>query len=113
MFRVKYHPDGSVARYKARFVAQESSQIPGIDFNKTFASTIRRKSLKIFLAVSALLGFLIEQMDIVGAYLESLMGDNKLPIFMKLLPGMKDFRSVRAGFLFRLLRSIYDLKQSG
>ena len=102
MFRVKYHPDGSVARYKARLVAQEYSQIPGIDFNETFPPTVRRESLRIFLAISALFGFLIEQMDIVGAYLESLIGDNKLPIFMKLPPGMKDFRSVRAGLLFRL-----------
>ncbi len=90
MFKVKYHPDGSVARYKARLVAQGYSQIPSIDFNKTFAPIVRRESLKIFLAVSALLGFLVEQMDIVGVYLESLMGDNKLPIFIKLRPGMRD-----------------------
>ncbi len=71
IFKVKYHCDGSVARYKARLVAQGYSQIPGIDFNETFALTVRRKSLRIFLAVSALLGFLVEQIDIVGAYLES------------------------------------------
>lgn len=52
-------------------------------------------------------------MDIVGAYLESLMGDNELPIFMKLSLGMRDFRSVRSDLVCRLLRSIYGLKQSG
>lgn len=64
-------PDGSVTRYKARLVAQGYSQIQGIDFNKTFAPIARRESLSIFLAISALFGFLIEQMDIVGAYLET------------------------------------------
>ncbi len=97
----------------ARLVAQGYSQIPGIDLNETFAPTVRRESLRIFLAVSALLGFSVEQIDIVGAYLESLIGDNKLLIFMKVLSGMRDLRSVRAGLVCRLLRSIYGLKQSG
>lgn len=113
VFRVKYHPDRLVARYKARLVAQGYSQIPGIDFNETFAPTVRRESLGIFLAISALFEFLVEQMDIVGAYLESLMGDNELPIFMKLPLGMRDLRLLRAGLVCRLLRSIYDLKLSG
>ena len=52
-------------------------------------------------------------MDIVETYLESLIGNNELPIFIKLLPKMKDFWSVKADFLFRYLRSIYGLKQSG
>ncbi len=88
MFKVKYHPDGSVAQYKARLVAQRFSQIHGVDFNETFSPTVRRESLRIFLAISCLFGFIIDQVDIVGAYLESLLGDNNLPIFMKLPPGM-------------------------
>lgn len=110
---MKYHPDRSVERYKARLVAQKYSQIPGIDFNETFAPIVRRESLRIFLAISALFRFLVEQIDIVGAYLESLMGVNKLPILMKLPPGMRNLRSIRAGLVCRLLRSIYSLKQSG
>ena len=113
MFKVKYNPNRSVAGYKVRFVDQGYSQIPGIDFNKIFAPIVRRKSLKIFLTILALFIFLIKQIDIIEAYLKSLMGDNKLPFFLKFILGMKNFQSVRAGFLFRFLRSIYDLKQSG
>lgn len=113
MFKVKYQPDGLVARYKVRLVAQGYSQIQGIDFNETFAPTVRLESLRIFLAISALFGLLIGLMDIVGAYLESLMGDNEMPIFMKLPPGIRDLRSIRSGLVFQLLRSIYGLKQSG
>ena len=110
---MKYYSDGSVARYKARLVAQGYSQIPGIDLNEMFAPTVRRESLRIFLAVSALLGFLVEQMDIVRAYLKSLIGDDKLLIFIKVSSGMRDLRSVKVGLVCRLLRSIYGLKQSG
>lgn len=52
-------------------------------------------------------------MDDIEAYLESLMGDNKLPIFIKLPPGMRDLRFIRKTLMCKLLRSIYGLKQSG
>lgn len=41
VFKVKYHPDSSVGRYKARLVVQGFSQIHGVDFNKTFSPTVR------------------------------------------------------------------------
>ena len=56
-----------------------------------------------------MLGFIIEQIDIVGAYLESLLSDNDLPIYMRLPSGFQTFRPI---LVCRLLRSIY-LRQSG
>ena len=113
VFKVKYHPDGSVARFKARLVAQGFSQVQGIDFSETFAPTVRRESLRIYLALCLMLNLIIHQVDIVGAYIESLLSDNELPIFMKLPPGMHNLRQIREGLLCRLLRSLYGLKQSG
>lgn len=113
VFKVKYHPYGSVHRFKARLVAQGFSQVPGIDFSETFAPTVRRESLRIYLAICLFLNLFIHQVDIVGAYLESALSDNELPIFMKLPPGMHQLRQVREGLLCRLLRSLYGLKQSG
>lgn len=92
VFKVKYHPDGSVARFKARLVAQRFSQIQGIDFSETFAPTVRRESLRIYLALCLMLNLFIYQVDIVSTYLESLLGDNELPIFMKLPSGMHNLR---------------------
>lgn len=85
IFKVKYHPDGSVIWFKARLIAQEFSQVYGINFSETFAPTIRKKLLQIYLAFCLILNLFIYYVDIIAVYLESLLGDNKLPIFIKLL----------------------------
>ncbi len=113
VFKVKYHPDGSVARFKARLVAQGFSHVQGMNFSETFAPTVKRESLRIFLAISAMLSLVIHQVDIIGAYLESLLDDNEFPIYMKLSPGMHLFCQVRERLLCRLLKSFYGLRQSG
>ncbi len=113
VFKAKYHPDSSVATFKARLVAQGFSQVQDVNFSETFAPTVRRKSLRIYLALCMMLNLIIHQVDIVGANLESELGDNKLPIFMKLPAGMRNLCQIREGLLCRLLRSLYGLKQSG
>ena len=71
VFKVKYNSDGSIKRYKARLIIQEFYQVYEIDYKETFAPTIRYKSLRIFLAIATMLGMILIQMDIIGAYLES------------------------------------------
>ena len=112
VFKVKYHPDGSVVRFKARLVAQDFSQVYGINFSKTFASTVRKESLRIYLTFCLMLMFFIHQVDIVDAYLESPLSNNKLPIFIKLSPKIYNLYQIRENLLYRLLRSLYSLGQS-
>ena len=45
--------DGSVEKYKARFVARGFSQIKGIDYDETFAPIARYSSIISILALSA------------------------------------------------------------
>lgn len=47
VYRIKYHADGSVERYKARLVAQGYTQLEGIYYFDTFSSEIQ--SVKSFL----------------------------------------------------------------
>ena len=88
VFKFKYYLDCSIERYKARLVAQRFSHVHGIDYTETFASTVRHKSLKIFLGIVAMLEMLLIQMDVVRTYLESALGWNKHLIFMKFFTRM-------------------------
>lgn len=94
VFQVKYHPDGSVVRFKVKLVPQRFSQMPGINFCEIFAPTVRRKLLRMYLVLCLALNLFIHQVDIVGVYLESLFNDNEFPIFMKLPPGMHELRQI-------------------
>ena len=109
MFKVKYNLDCFVERYKARLVAQGFFQVYGIDYIETFSPTIRRESLKIFLAITAMLGMILIQMDVVDKYLESALSQNKQPIYMKIPQGC----IVRKGLVCKILKSLYGLKQAG
>ena len=110
VFKVKYNSDGSVERYKARLVAQGFYQLHGIDYTETFASTIRHKSLRIFLAIATMLGMILIQMDVIGAYLESALDQNEQPIYMKIPQGCQ---AGREGLVCKILKSLYGLKQVG
>ena len=46
IYKVKQAVDGSVEKYKARFVAQGFSQIEGIDYEETFAPVARYSSIR-------------------------------------------------------------------
>ena len=53
IYKVKKVVDGSVEKYKARFVAQGFSQIEGIDYEETFAPVARYSSILTILSLSA------------------------------------------------------------
>ena len=46
MCRLKHVADGSVEKYKTRFVARGFSQVEGIDYDETFASVARYTSIR-------------------------------------------------------------------
>ena len=49
IFKKKHSSDGSIKKYKARFVARGFSQKEGIDYEETFAPVGRYTSIRTFL----------------------------------------------------------------
>ena len=51
IYKVKQDADGSIEKYKARFIARGFSQIEGIDYEETFALVARYSSIRSILAL--------------------------------------------------------------
>jgi hypothetical protein len=73
IYKVKQDVDGSMEKYKARFVARGFSQIEGIDYDETFAPVARYSSIRSILALSAQMGWRIHQMDVKIAFLNEII----------------------------------------
>lgn len=59
VFKVKYHSNGLIARFKASLVPQSFSQVQRVDFSEIVALTIRTESLQIYLAFRLMLNLFI------------------------------------------------------
>ena len=106
VFKRKLNAQGKVAKHKARFVAKGCQQIPGFDFEDTFAPVAKFKTLRVILALAAILGLALYQLDVQSAYLN---GKIDKEIYMEQPEGFND----NSGRVCLLRRSIYGLKQAG
>jgi hypothetical protein len=57
VFKNKHGEDGEVVRNKTRLVAQEYSQLEGLDFGETFAPVARLEAIRILVAFATSKGF--------------------------------------------------------
>lgn len=53
IYRIKYNPNGSIQRYKARLVSQSFSQTPGLDYFETFSPVIKPTNVRVILTIAA------------------------------------------------------------
>ncbi|GKE46067.1 retrovirus-related pol polyprotein from transposon TNT 1-94 [Tanacetum coccineum] len=60
---------GIVVRNKARLVAQGYTQEEGINYDEVFAPVARIEAIRLFLAYSSFMGFIVYQMDMKSAFL--------------------------------------------
>jgi hypothetical protein len=105
VFDVKYTPTSEIEKFKARLVARGFSQVQGLDFDETFAPTVRIDSLRLLLAIVALEDLECHQIDINNAFTESKL---KEEIYMAPPPGIE----VKPGCVLKIQRSLYGLKQA-
>nr|KAJ0214957.1 hypothetical protein LSAT_V11C300107720 [Lactuca sativa] len=107
IFKKKYHPDGSISAYKARLVAKGYRQREGIDYFETYAPVARISSIRTLIAISALKGLYIHQMDVKTAFLNGYL---KEEIYLEQLEGF--VIPGQENKVCRLVKSLYGLKQA-
>lgn len=106
VFKVKYTDTGALDRFKARLVARGFTQVYGLDYEETFAPTLRKESLRVLFALAATKDWHIHQMDVDAAYLTAEVEEE---LYMRAPEGLR----VRPDQVCKLGKGLYGLKQSG
>lgn len=94
-------------KYKARYVAMGNHQVHVQDYFDTFAPTGKPTSLRLLVAIAALHGWEVHQMDAVTAFLNSDLNET---IYVEQPEGFK--AQGEEDKVCMLLKSLYGLKQA-
>ncbi|GAW08069.1 retrovirus-related pol polyprotein [Lentinula edodes] len=70
-YAIKFDAQGNILKRKARYVAQGYTQIQGQDYDKTYGGVARMESVRLVLAIIAVLRLTIFQVDFTAAFLNS------------------------------------------
>jgi hypothetical protein len=106
IYKIKHTADGSIEKYKARFVAQGFSQKEGVDYEETFALVARYTSVRVVISLSSV-GWKIHQMDVKTAFLNGVIEEE---VYIEKPQGFEVHR--RKSHVCRLKKALYGLKQA-
>jgi hypothetical protein len=107
VFKHKMKPDGTLERYKARWVVRGFHQWPGIDFGETFSPVIKPATIQTVLTIIASKRWLAHQLDVSNAFLH---GNLREKVYSQQPTGIAD--PARPNDICLLSRSLYGLCQA-
>jgi hypothetical protein len=107
IYKIKHATEGSVEKYKARFVARGFSQVEGIDYEETFAPVARYTSIRTIIALATSMGWRLHQMDVKTTLLD---GEIEEEVYIGQPDGFVIHE--KDSHVCRLKKSLYGLKQA-
>jgi hypothetical protein len=73
VFRHKFRADGTLERYKARWVVRGFFQRPGVDFDETFSPVVKTATVCTVLTIAANKDWPVHQLDVKNAFLQGFL----------------------------------------
>jgi hypothetical protein len=107
IFRHKLHDDGTLDRYKARWVLRGFTQRPGLDYDETFSPVIKPATVRVILSVALSQDWPVHQLDVKNAFLHGTLEET---VYCVQPTGFVD--PSHPGMVCRLNKSLYGLKQA-
>ena len=109
VYKVKLNKDGSIERYKSRFVVCGYSQVKGVDYTKSFSATLRSSSLRTMIALAAGQKLKLEHFDVTNAFTQSEIDSD---IYIDPPKGFATKGSDGLIQVLKLKRALYGTKQA-
>ena len=106
VFRQKFNSDGSLSRYKARWVCRGFSQQHGIDYDETFSPVVKPSTIRTVLSIAVSSTWPIHQLDGKNAFLHGSLNET---VYCQQPLGFED--STSPNHVCLLQKSLYGLKQ--
>jgi hypothetical protein len=69
IYKIKHAADGSIEKYKVRFVSRGFSRVEGVDYDETFAPVALYTSIRSIIALAVSMGWKLHQMDVKTSFL--------------------------------------------
>jgi hypothetical protein len=107
LFKIKHVADGSIEKYKARFVTRGFSQKEGIDYEETFSHVSRYTLIKTIIALVAKMKWKLHQMDIKTTFLNGVIEEE---VYIEKPQGFEV--EDRKSLVCKLKKALYGLKQA-
>jgi len=105
VYKVKLNRDGSIERFKSRFVVCGYSQVKGVDYTHSFSATMRATSFRLLLALAAGENLKLEHFDVTSAFTQAEIDSE---IYVDPPQGYPEYN----GFVLKLKKSLYGTKQA-
>jgi hypothetical protein len=107
IFTHKFNADGSLSRYKARWVLRGFTQRPGIDYDETFNPVVKPATVRTVISLAIARDWPLHQLDVKNVFLHGTLTET---VYCSQPTGF--FDSAQPDLVCRLNKSLYGLKQA-